>query len=221
MLRTLILFAIFLNLAFFYWVRETNFDREVWSHPRAVGNYAPIRLLSELDDTHSISKDDVADDIEINSRLMCFSIGPFDDSDSSDEMYDVLFGLGIQAQQRIVNERKPKSYWVYLPSENSKAKADETVEFLNKNNVDETYIWQDKPHKYDVSLGLFSKLSIANAKIAEIEKLDLNPNMEVRYSEVTEFWVDYQHDIDRPQPQQFEELFRDNQRLLIIESNCS
>ena len=221
MLRTLILFVIFLNLAFFYWARENNFDREVWSHPKAIGSYDPILLLSELENTHTNDTEDVVDELEINRQLMCFSIGPFDDSDSSDKMYDVLFDLGIQAKQRIVNERQPKSYWVYLPSKNSKSKAEETVAFLSENNVDETYIWLDAPHRYAVSLGLFSKLSTARMKLAEIEKLDLDPEMEVRYIEITQFWVDYQHDTDTSQPEKFEELFRENQRLLIIESNCT
>ena len=220
MLRTLILFVIFLNLAFFYWARENNFEREAWSHAKTVGSYDPILLISEVENEQVKNEQVIVDESELKRPLMCFSIGPFEDSDASDEMYNVLFNLGIQAIQRVVNERKPKSYWVYLPSKKTKASAEETVEFLNKNNVDETYIWLDPPHRYAVSLGLFSRLSIARQKLAEIGQLGLKPEMEVRYTEITKFWVDYKQEPDTPQPPELEELFRDNQRLLIIESVC-
>ncbi|MEM8845345.1 MAG: hypothetical protein AAGB35_09935 [Pseudomonadota bacterium] len=220
MLRTLILFVVFLNLAFYYWARENNFDRQAWIQPKNVGDHNSILLISEKPAIRNEDAQALVAEPEIKRELMCFSIGPFEESDASDEMYAVLFDLGVQAQQRIVNQRKPKSYWVYLPSNNSKAKADETVEFLNKNGVDETYIWLDTPHQYDVSLGLFSRLTTARNILAQIEALGLTPKMDVRYTEITEFWVDYQHDLENAQPKELEELFRDNQRLLVIESVC-
>ena len=221
MLRTLILFVIFLNLAFFYWARENDFDREDWSHPKTVGNYDPILLISESENTQANNVEVTTDkNPEQGRSLMCFSIGPFDNSESSDEMYDALFDLGIQAKQRIVNERKPKSYWVYLPSKKSKSKAEETVDFLKDNDVEETYIWLDAPHRYAVSLGLFSRLTIARNKITEIENLGLKPKMDVRYNEFTEFWVDYRRETDSSQPKELEEMLRENDRLLILETNC-
>ncbi|MEM7304784.1 MAG: hypothetical protein AAF372_04590 [Pseudomonadota bacterium] len=222
MLRTLILFVILLNVAFFYWARENSFNREVWSHPRSVVGVDPILLLSESQNSDaSAPESEALQTTETIYELMCFSIGPFDDSQSSDDMYEVLFDLGIQAKQKIVNEREPKSYWVYLPKYPSRDKAEETVAFLNDNNVAETYIWLDAPHKHAVSLGLFSRLSTARSKKAEIEALGLKPEMEVRYREFTEFWVDYQHESSATQPKELEEMLRENDRLLILETNCA
>jgi hypothetical protein len=77
------------------------------------------------------------------------------------------------------------------------------------------------PHKYAISLGLFTRLSTARAKQAEIEALGLKPEMEVRYKEFTEFWVDYQQESGVSQPEELEEMLRENDRLLILETNCS
>jgi hypothetical protein len=222
MLRTLILFVILLNLAFFYWARENHFDREVWEHPKSIVGADPILLLSEVPAPDPDNQDsDTEDSRKANQSLMCFSVGPFEDSETSDEMYEQMFDLGIQAKQRIVNERKPRSYWVYLPTTNSMDRAEETVKFLQDNGVDETYIWLAVPHKYAISLGLFTRLSTARAKQAEIVALGLKPEMEVRYKEFTEFWVDYQQESGVSQPEELEEMLRENDRLLILETNCS
>ena len=222
MLRTFILFVILLNLAFFYWARENHFEQEVWDQPKSIAGVDPILLLSEasppsLDMLGSITDESA----KITHTLMCFSIGPFENSQASDEMYGVMFDLGIQAKQRIVNERKPKSYWVYLPTSNSRVKAEETVSFLKANEVHETYIWLDAPHKYAISLGLFTRLPTARVKQTEIEALGLKPEIEVRYKEFTEFWVDYQQESEAKQPNKLEEMLRTNDRLLILETNCS
>lgn len=222
MLRTLILFVILLNLAFFYWARENLFEREVWDQPKSIVGAQPILLLTEAPVTDEGLPDPNTDgSVNTVQAFMCFSIGPFENAKASDDMYEVMFDLGIQAKQRIVNERKPKSYWVYLPTSNSRAKAEELVRFLEKNKVTETYIWLEAPHRYAISLGLFSRLPTARAKQDEIEAIGLDPEMEVRYREFTEFWVDYQQESGASQPGQLEEMLRENDRLLILETNCS
>ena len=222
MLRTLILFVILLNLVFFYWARENSFNREAWSEPKSIVGSDPILLLSEAPDSEASAPDsESGESAQPITQPMCFSVGPFNDSEASDDMYQTMFDLGIQAKQRIVNERKPKSYWVYLPTTNSKVRAEETVKFLQDNKVNETYIWLDAPHKYAISLGLFTRLSTARAKQTAIENLGLKPEMEVRYKEFTEFWVDYQRESGASQPSELEEMLRENDRLLILETNCA
>ena len=179
-MRTIVLFLIFLNLAFFYWASEFGSQEVVQQTPTVVPGYKPIKLLSELEDeegqenTALVAK---TRPVEFDSRVKekavkqkCFSLGPFQTDDQSDKVYDALFVAGIQAKQRTVNQRQPKSYWVYLPAYESQAEAQKVVDFLKKNNITEFYIWIEEPHKNAVSLGLFKKLSTARAKMAEIRK---------------------------------------------------
>ena len=135
-------------------------------------------------------------------------------------MYDILFGSGVQAKQRTVNERRPKSYWVYLPAHKTQQEAENTVEFLKKNDITEFHIWLDPPQKYAVSLGLFKKLETAREKLAEVEKLALKPEMEVRFDEFTEYWVDFGHRDGQPQSKLIEDMLVKNDRMLILETKC-
>ncbi len=230
-MRTIILIFILINLAFFYWARETSFSEGMLEHPRAVAGFAPIKMLSEIqlsyqgaDDanspaTNQLSKAELQNQQQAEIQK-CFSFGPFDEVAKSNIAYEALFSMGIQAKLRVVNERRPKSYWVYIPPYSSLKEAEDAVEFLKKNKVREYYIWLEDPLKYAVSLGLFTNLKTARNKVTQIKKLNLTPEMEVRFNELTEHWVDFEHDSDDARPEILESLLRENDRLLILETKC-
>ncbi|MFK7795055.1 MAG: SPOR domain-containing protein [Gammaproteobacteria bacterium] len=229
-MRAIVLFLIFLNLAFFYWASEFGSRQEVLQTPIDLPGYKPIKLISEL----KKETVQVIDESPINTQQntlaseakekvvaqKCFSLGPFETDEQSDKVYDSLFVAGIQAKQRTVNQRQPKSYWVYLPAYESKEEAQKIVTFLKQNNVNEFYIWLEEPQRNAVSLGLFKKLSTAREKMAQIRRLDLAPKMEVRFDEFSEYWVDFNHYDEDHQPKVIEEMLRKNDRMLILETKC-
>ena len=229
-MRTLILFLILVNLAFYYWASQYESDGVMFDHPKTLLGYKPIKLLSEREQDKlaqnqqpSLANEQVSLAAQAKSNFSkdkCFSLGPFEQEQKSNEIYGVLFGSGIQAKQRAVNERRPKSYWVYLAAHQSQKDADKTVEFLKKNNIKEFYVWLAPPHKYAVSLGLFKKLKTAREKVDQISKLGLDPQMEVRFDEFTEYWVDFNHNTEAPQPKVIEEMLVKNDRMLILETKC-
>lgn len=229
-MRVVILFLVFVNLAFFYWAREHSFNEVLPERLKSVTSHKPIKLLSEVKQESlklqsELSADAVQTplDTEIQQNIQiqkCFSLGPFETTVVSDEVYESLLGAGIQVKQRIVNERQPKSYWVYLPSYNSLKEAEATVDFLKKNNVREFYIRLESPQKHAVSLGSFTKLSVARNKVDQVRELDLTPKMEVSFNEFTQYWVDFNYNRDVPQPQVLEETLRNNDRMLILETKC-
>jgi hypothetical protein len=230
-MRAIVLFLVFLNLAFFYWASEFDSTQLVLQAPNDVSGYKPIKLLTELEQEIELSSNELsvkAEQISLETATKenikpqkCFSLGPFDSNEKSDNVYDTLFVAGIQSKQRKVNQRQPKSYWVYLPVHESLAEAKKVVNFLEQNNVDEFYIWLEEPQENAVSLGLFKKLSTARDKIAEIKKLDLEPEIEVRFEEFSEYWVDFNHNDAGHQPKVIEEMLRKNDRMLILETKCS
>ena len=229
-MRTLILFLILVNLAFYYWASQYQSDDVIFDQPKTLRGYKPIKLLSERQQETENQKtpESLADEqVSLASQIppahtseKCFSLGPFTEEQKSNEVYDILFSSGVQAKQRTVNERRPKSYWVYLTAHDSQQDAEKTVEFLKKNKINEFYIWLTPPHKYAVSLGLFKKLRTARGKMAEVRKLGLEPNMEVRFDEYTEYWVDFNHNNNGEQPKLIEEMLVKNDRMLILETKC-
>lgn len=229
-MRTIILFLIFLNLAFFYWASEFGSQEVQLEPPKAVSGYKPIKLLSELEKETLITSNEspqaslptkLESQVKEEPKIQkCFSLGPFEAADQSDAIYNSLFEAGIQAKQRTVNQRQPKSYWVYLPPYKSQAEAKEMVAFLKENKINEFYIWLEEPLTNAVSLGLFKKLSTAREKMADIKELGLAPEMEVRFDEFSEFWVDFNHHDQALQPKVIEEMLRKNDRMLILETKC-
>ena len=230
-MRTIILSLILINLAFFYWARETSFSEGMLEHPRTVAGFAPIKMISEVKlrnqnsvNENTTSKDQLPETDSIGQSPIetqkCYSLGPFDELSKSDFAYEAFFGLGIQAKQRVVKERRPKSYWVYIPPYPSLNDAEEAVEYLKDNKVSEYYIWLDEPLKYAVSLGLFTNLKTARRKVTQIKKLNLSPEMEVRFNELTEHWVDFTHEGENTKPDILESLLKENDRLLILETKC-
>ena len=229
-MRTIILLLIFLNLAFFYWASEFGSKQVVLENPKEVPGYKPIKLLSELEkeSVQTIDKPAIENpQSELESQAeeiikvqKCFSLGPLETDEQSDSIYDSLLSTGVRAKQRTVNQRQPKSYWVYLPAYKSQAEAQKVVNFLKANRVNEFYIWLEPPQKNAVSLGLFKKLSTAREKMAQIKKLDLKPKMEVRFDEFNEYWIDFNHYDEGHQPKVIEEMLRKNDRMLILETKC-
>lgn len=228
-MRMIILILILINVAFFSWAREHNFNEVLLENPKTVPGYSPIRLLSELNRVPSPVQKKVVAETQVSEEVAlvvkpvvnkCFAFGPFDTELASNDAYEALFAIGIQAKQRTVEERQPKSYWVYLPPYESLAAAEKVTVFLKRNNINEFYIWLDPPLKNAVSLGLFTNLNTARSKISQAKKLDLNPEMEVRFNEITEYWVDFKRNQDDPQPELLEEMLTKNDRLLVLETKC-
>ena len=228
-MRATVLFLIFLNLAFFYWASGYGSKEQLLKAPREVSGYKPIKLISEAEEIElpgeSASFKPQQKSLKLQAKdnikaQKCFSLGPFENDLQSDTVYDLLFAAGIQAQQRTVNQRQPKSYWVYLPPYESQAAAQKTVDFLKENKINEFYISLEPSQKNAVSLGLFKKLSTARDKIVEIKKLGLDPEMEVRFHEFSEYWVDFNHYKEGHQPKVIEEMLRKNDRMLILETKC-
>ena len=228
-MRTVILFLIFINVAFLYWARQQDFSQVVAAESGIVPGYAPIELWSEQEQAQGSSQrknksrsSSLASVNKIPERtLVCFSVGPFDEDEKSDEVYEILLDSGIDAKQRSVRERQPKSYWVYLPPHESLAEANATVAFLENNNINEYYVMPEPPeHLHAISLGLFEKLSAARNKLAEIKKIKLDPKMEVRFNEFTQYWIDFRQYNDSPQPSVLEDLLKENDRMLMLESKC-
>ncbi len=231
-MRTAILFLVFVNVAFFYWAKQQDFGQVVTGRSSLALGQTPIELLSERSingKAKSIQRDAA---YRLSSRagqpgnskpkLVCFSVGPFANSGLSDDVYKVLLDSGIDARQRSVKERQPKSYWVYLPPHKSLDAAKATVAYLENNNVRDYYIMPEPPnHLHAISLGLYEKLGAARSKVAEIKKLQLKPEMEVRFNEFTQHWVDFRQDGDSEQPNVLEELLRKNDRMLVLESKCT
>ena len=103
-MRVAILFLIFLNLALFYWAQQQDFSQMVSTDETTIRGVAPIELLSErgrngvVSSIQQQSNNQTQTTTEQNNsssrKLVCFSVGPFPESNLSDEVYEILLDSG-------------------------------------------------------------------------------------------------------------------------------
>ena len=59
-MRAIVLFLVFLNLAFFYWASEFDSTQLVLQAPNDVSGYKPIKLLTELEQEIELSSNELS-----------------------------------------------------------------------------------------------------------------------------------------------------------------
>jgi hypothetical protein len=222
-MRVLLPFLVFINIAFYFWVENQEVNQTPLPLGKKVQNYATLQTVSERDaPVESLASAIGGSQVPlINRDVECTSLGPFTTVAELDVVYTQMINAGIDATQKIIQQRVPKSYWVYLVPHDSLESAYETTAYLEQKNVKEHFIMRAPQEKrFSISLGLFSELDPANELIKQIEKIDLEPKLEIRFDDVTEYWINYHEFDEKTQLNLLENILQQNKELLLVQSDC-
>lgn len=129
--------------------------------------------------------------------MACFTLGPFKDESDAGQMYKSLRRLGVTVEQRLVERRIPRGYWVYLPPQKSYSAARQKVRELEKMGLDDLYIMGKGEMKNAISLGLFTRKSTATERFNQVRRLDSSTVMKRQYRTIKEKWLDLRIDSGR------------------------
>lgn len=122
---------------------------------------------------------------------VCYTIGPFDDAEEASRAAEVLAGMGIESDERILTDEEVYGYQVYLPPFPSRDEARETVTELAEQGVRDYFIVAEPDLRNAVSLGMFSEQRYAVRHLRYLESLGFDPEMRLRTRERERFWRDY------------------------------
>lgn len=149
------------------------------------------------------------------SASECFTIGPFDKSDSADRARARLAELGLDPEQRVLTEEEVYGYQVLLPPYPDRQAALEATRELVEKGIDEYFVVTEPELENAISLGLFQRKRFAVRHTAYLRELGFEPEMRVRTEEVTRYWQDYRDPQGRVTPEVLESLSTDTplQRL--------
>lgn len=123
---------------------------------------------------------------------LCQTIGPFITQANIDALVSELKDLDIVAAQRTVQLQEPSGFWVYLPAmPNDEARR--IVDELADKGVKDYFLGRQN----FISLGIFSDLRTAEARMQEITALGYDARLEPRYQTREVYWLDLEEQGDR------------------------
>ncbi len=125
---------------------------------------------------------------------VCYTIGPFRREEKAELATQALLRQGVKVDWRAAKERRTKGYAVFLPSYPSQEAAQQVVDKLAANGVDDYYILTDSKHSNAISLGFFTLKAGSEKRVAELKKMGYSPQVEVRFDEIPVYWLDYMLD---------------------------
>lgn len=122
----------------------------------------------------------------------CYTLGPFKDKKTRNKAIGNLTVVGAKSASRTATERRTRGYWVYLPASSSREAALNKAEDLAAQGFTDYFVVGGGEHNNAISLGLFTLKNGSQRRRKQIRDLGFKPKIEVRYSEINIYWVDYE-----------------------------
>lgn len=126
---------------------------------------------------------------------ICEIVGPFDGEGAAVEMVERLKALDVHSEVRSLQLPAGPGYWVYLEPEPNRKSALRKLAELQSRGVD-SYVIPKGELENGVSLGMFSKKTLADARMTEAESMGLAPRMQTIERTYREVWVMLNHQED-------------------------
>lgn len=146
-----------------------------------------IRLLSELPES-SRQRNRINPPVPAEERSLCFMAGAFKDAAEAQQFIDRLAVLDVKAFIHPVDLSTGEGYWVFLdPLANRDAARRRLVE-LQARGID-SYIIPKGELENGISLGLFTRMDLAQARLEEMNKIGLAAKMQPVDRSYRELWV--------------------------------
>ncbi len=135
-------------------------------------------------------------------RHHCYSVGPLAEDTPADPVRAWLVQHGAQVQSRVEQRQEPRSFWVYIPPAASAAAARETADRLQADGVKDVMRMTAGTMANAISLGLYNRRAAADQRVAELKRAGYSAEVETRFKEVRETWLDATFEAPRDLPRE-------------------
>ncbi len=122
------------------------------------------------------------------SQPLCEFVGPFPGQLEAENFDEHLGALDVAAQVRRVEVQGEPSYWVYRAPEVSRKEALRRLHELQAKGID-SYVIPKGELENGISFGVFSRLSGAEARLAEVKRLGYVADIHRMERTYEEIWV--------------------------------
>lgn len=130
---------------------------------------------------------EVVDSDELEKSL-CTFVGPFGETAKAEQLVERLSAMGVQGEVAKVDIPAGPGYWVYLKPLASRREALRRLAELQAQGVD-SYVIPRGELANGISLGMFSKEPLAQARMREMADMGITPELHVIERSYQEVWV--------------------------------
>lgn len=135
------------------------------------------------------AKETLATEAKVHDgKPLCELVGPFSDLDKADEFIERLNGIEVSGGVREIELPSGLGYWVYLKPLRSRKDALRRLNELQTKGVD-SYVIPKGELENGISLGMFSQKSLADARLKEMTREGLDPQLKEIERSYREIWV--------------------------------
>ncbi len=120
----------------------------------------------------------------------CVTVGPFKDVADAAHVASTLRATGYDPRQRVADGDIWAGVWVYLPLPASHPASDQLLAKLKAAGIDDSLQMPGPGDGSVISLGLFSEPKRAQARVAQVQALGLNPGVVDRKRSASLYWID-------------------------------
>lgn len=144
-----------------------------------------VALLSELDPGVVQARKDTA---IVDQPALCLMVGAFASAMDASEFMMRLAALDVMSYEHPVDLSAGEGYWVYLRPSTNRDEARRRLAELQARGVD-SYIIPKGELENGISLGVFTRRDLAEARLAELTRLGLSVNLHNIERSYREHWV--------------------------------
>jgi hypothetical protein len=182
------------NVVYFLWVHGVAKTPET---PPAPAPTTTLKLVSEAPEASRTAmaggvegSSDAAGAGLLTSVQRCITVGPFRDVSEASHAASTLRGGGYDPRQRVVDGEVWAGVWAYLPIPASPTARDQLLAKLKAAGIDDALEMPGPADGSVLSLGLFSEQKRAQARVAQVQALGLNPAIADRKRTGNVYWID-------------------------------
>jgi hypothetical protein len=124
----------------------------------------------------------------------CYRLGPFVGKSSVTKALELLSAQGIIANQSSYKDRNQDGFWVFIPPQSSRKKANEIIAKFKTLGEKHYFLVANGEFKNAISLGLFALRKHANARHDEMNKLGFNPAIRNVNLPKSQYWLEWERD---------------------------
>ncbi|MFL0804761.1 MAG: SPOR domain-containing protein [Agarilytica sp.] len=121
-------------------------------------------------------------------KLLCELVGPFESGDIASDFAERLKAIEVGASVRDIELPAGAGYWVYLEPKPTRREALRVLSELQSKRID-SYVIPKGELENGISLGMFSKKQLSDARVKEMVSIGLEPLVQEIERSYREIWV--------------------------------
>lgn len=126
-----------------------------------------------------------------SANANCYTLGPFRSKKDVATVRERMVAVGIDAKRRLDKNNTRKGFWVIIPPESTRKKANQHIRSLKQKGVKDYFLVVTGEYANAVSLGVFVNSDSAERRYEQMKKQGFDARVQTVDLPVREYWLDW------------------------------